>query len=28
VFKQDQQAIEFSDRNGLPLGTILTRIVY
>jgi penicillin-binding protein 1C len=23
--KQDQQAIEFSDRNGLPLGTILTR---
>lgn len=23
--RQDQQAIEFSDRNGLPLGTILTR---
>ncbi|MBL1210266.1 MAG: penicillin-binding protein 1C [Geminocystis sp. GBBB08] len=23
--QQDQQAIEFSDRNGLPLGTILTR---
>ncbi|NJP10865.1 MAG: penicillin-binding protein 1C [Leptolyngbyaceae cyanobacterium RU_5_1] len=22
---QDQQAVEFSDRNGLPLGTILTR---
>ncbi|MDF5731594.1 MAG: hypothetical protein PUP92_27195 [Rhizonema sp. PD38] len=24
---QEQQAIAFTDRNGLPLGTLLTRVI-